>query len=125
MRKLSSSNRSALIKLASSLPSGSPERRAILAGLQQKAASGEVNIPDVHIFDNAVVDSKAKVFGNARVRDEAELVGKAQVYGNADVSEGAWVSGKVFGDAIVSGDTMISGKVYGKARVKGKTKIMD
>jgi hypothetical protein len=39
MSKLSASDRSALIKLASSLPSGSPERRAILAGLQQKKAS--------------------------------------------------------------------------------------
>jgi hypothetical protein len=35
MRKLGSNDRSALIKLASSLPSGSSERRAILAGLQQ------------------------------------------------------------------------------------------
>lgn len=34
MRKLSSADRSALIKLASSLPAGSSERKAILAGLQ-------------------------------------------------------------------------------------------
>jgi hypothetical protein len=34
MRKLSSSDRAALIKLASSLPSGSSEKKAILAGLR-------------------------------------------------------------------------------------------
>ena len=39
MRKLSSSDRSALIKLAASLHAGSSERRTILAGLQHKKAS--------------------------------------------------------------------------------------
>jgi hypothetical protein len=34
MRRLTASDRSALIKLASSLPAGSPERKAILAGLR-------------------------------------------------------------------------------------------
>ena len=34
MRKLSSSDRSALIRLASTMPAGSSERRAILAGLE-------------------------------------------------------------------------------------------
>lgn len=34
MRTLTASDRSALIKLASSLPAGSPERKAILAGLR-------------------------------------------------------------------------------------------
>ena len=37
MRKLSSSDRSALIRLASSLPEGSPERKAILASLDKTA----------------------------------------------------------------------------------------
>lgn len=36
MRKLSSADRSALIKLAASLPVGSSERRAILAGLEKE-----------------------------------------------------------------------------------------
>ena len=38
MRRLAASDRSALIKLASSLPAGSPERKAILAGLTRKAS---------------------------------------------------------------------------------------
>ena len=37
MNKLSSQDRSALIKLASSLPAGSPERKAILASLKEAA----------------------------------------------------------------------------------------
>ena len=40
MNKISSSDRSALIKLASTLPSVSPERKAILAGLQKVASEG-------------------------------------------------------------------------------------
>ena len=38
-RTLTASDRSALIKLASTLPKGSPERKAILAGLGKKADS--------------------------------------------------------------------------------------
>ena len=37
MRRLTASDRSALIKLASSLPSGSPEKKAILAGLKKNS----------------------------------------------------------------------------------------
>jgi len=39
-RTLTSSDRSALIRLASTLPVGSDERRAILAGLSDKSAAG-------------------------------------------------------------------------------------
>lgn len=38
MRKLSSNDRSALIRLASAMPVGSPERKTILAGLTRKAS---------------------------------------------------------------------------------------
>lgn len=38
-RKLTASDRKSLIRLASSLPKGSPKRRAILAGLQKTSAS--------------------------------------------------------------------------------------
>lgn len=37
MKNITASDRSALIKLASSLPAGSPERKAILAGLSKSA----------------------------------------------------------------------------------------
>ena len=49
-RTITASDRSALIRLASSLPAGSPQRKAILAGLvQTKQASGEFNIPGRHV----------------------------------------------------------------------------
>ena len=43
-RSLTAQDRSSLIKLASSLPAGSPERKAILAGLGQtkKASTGKI-----------------------------------------------------------------------------------
>ena len=52
MRKLSASDRSALIKLASSLPASSPERKAILAGLQgsSKAASGQSDLAEARDY---------------------------------------------------------------------------
>ena len=37
-RKITASDRSALIKMASKMPVGSPERKAILAGLSKKEA---------------------------------------------------------------------------------------
>ena len=43
-RSLTASDRSSLIRLASSLPAGSAERKAILAGLHLQAAGPERNI---------------------------------------------------------------------------------
>ena len=49
-RTLTASDRSALIRLASALPAGSPERKAILAGLEKSAAEKmlytvSINVP--------------------------------------------------------------------------------
>jgi len=119
------STRSVLVKLASSLPVGSPERKAILAGLQgstKKASYGEFNIPEKHIFDNA------KVNDNAVVRDDARVSGNAQVFGNAEVYGEAKVYGKaeVFGNAEVYGNAKVKGKAYvfGKARISGTAIIL-
>ena len=46
MQKLSSQDRSVLIRFASSLPSGSPEKKAILAGLQSSKVAGVDVLPD-------------------------------------------------------------------------------
>lgn len=65
MRNLTASDRSALIRLASSLPAGSPERKAILAGLEPRglaAVSGKATY--VNALDN--------------LADLAELVENAQ-----------------------------------------------
>ena len=48
-RNVTASDRSALIKLASSLPSGSPERKAILAGLEGSSNKKASGVPGVHI----------------------------------------------------------------------------
>jgi hypothetical protein len=42
MRSLTASDRSVLIRLASSKPKGSPERKAILAGLRASGSDAEV-----------------------------------------------------------------------------------
>ena len=55
---LTAQDRSSLIRLASNLPVGSPERRAILAGLKSAASRDEINVPKKHIW------YQAKVTGN-------------------------------------------------------------
>jgi hypothetical protein len=67
MRNLTASDRSALIKLASSLPEGSPEKKAILAALQgsSKAASG------LSDFDYEVT---------AEARDYLNMVNEIAIY---------------------------------------------
>ncbi len=80
MNKFSSQDRSALIRLASTLPVGSTERKAILAGLGQtlgRVASGEVNVPGKHILENAEVSGNAEVYENAQVGGNAQVGDKA------------------------------------------------
>jgi predicted DNA-binding WGR domain protein len=142
------SARSALVKLAASLPAGSRERKVILASLEAeikkdadpkshnqnkpetyygKKASGGVNIPSKHIFGNAKVfesakvSGKAEVSGNARVFGDAEVYEKAKVYGDANVSGKTYVyyNAKVYGDANVSGYA----EVHGDAHVYGNAKV--
>jgi len=136
--KISSQDRSALIRLASSLPAGSSERKVILAGLS-KTSAGEVNVPGQHIFQKARVYDKAKVFGdatvsgNAKVYDNATVYGTAQVSGNASVCGYAGASGNVkvdgtaavYGKAWVSMNATVSGsaKVYEDAAVGGHAEV--
>jgi len=51
MKNLTASDRKSLIRLASSLPKGSPERKAILAGLEKKAASYAIYQYPIEIED--------------------------------------------------------------------------
>ena len=121
MKKLAAQDRSALIKLASGLKPGSPERVAILAGLT-KQSGGDSNIPGKHILDNA------KVYGDAKVYDDAEVSGDAHVFGNAEVFGDAmvWGDAKVYGNATLSGRVFVTGEaeVYGKANISGTARIL-
>ena len=57
MRRLTASDRSALIKLASSLPSGSSERKAILAGLQGSSSKTASGVP----YANQIKELESKI----------------------------------------------------------------
>ena len=107
--RLASSDRSSLIRLASSLPVGSSERRTILAGLS-KVSALEYNVPGIHILDNAQVFGFAGVYGDATVSDRAKVSGRAQVFGDAEV----------FGRAQVYGGA----KIFGRARIGGTAQIL-
>ena len=139
-RTLTSSDRSALIRLASTMPVGSTERRAILAGLTHKATE-TINVIGKHIRGNASVDgnamvyenglvsgnasvfNNAKVFGDAMVQGNAQVSGNAQVFGKAQVYKNSSVTddAKVFGNALVGGKADVGGhaQVFGKAQVAG------
>ena len=66
MNKLSSQDRAALIKLASSLPAGSEERKAILAGLSgtgKTAAAERYRVIPSRQWVHAVTGAKASIYG--------------------------------------------------------------
>ena len=85
MKKISSQERSSLIRLGSSLPAGDENRKVILAGLVEAskyddiraAIAADSNIPGKHILDNA------QVFGKAEGYDHGYVGDKSKVYGNA------------------------------------------
>jgi len=136
VNKLSSKDRSALIKLASSLPAGSSEKRSILEGLAQnptRVASGEFNIPGKNILEGAQVTENAKVSDDAQAFGRAQVSGKAKVFGKSSVSDRAHVYGmaQVYGEALVYGNAKVTlhanvsgdARVYGNATVAGQAMI--
>lgn len=85
-RTLTAADHSALIRLASELPVGSEERRAILAGLYEPSVVEEVNVPGKHFLHNNQAGDRARVYGNAHMdgrRGSVHILG-----GNWDGSEG-------------------------------------
>lgn len=104
MRK-TASDKSILLKLASSLPVGDEARRAILAGLQKSAWIEPhlfphlINIPGKHILNrafasgNSQVTGGAQVFGEAMIYDNAKVSGEAQVFGKAKIGGTAEIFG--------------------------------
>jgi carbonic anhydrase/acetyltransferase-like protein (isoleucine patch superfamily) len=153
-RALTASDRGLLVRLASEMPNGSSERRAIIAGLSVVAVSlGEFNIPNFHIVGQAAVTDDAKVYDKAQIRDGAQVYGRAKVHGEArvfgkahvyqdaevfmeaQVYDYAKVGGRarvygvaeVHGDAAIWGNAQISdgAKVFGNAQVYGDAKVSD
>ena len=81
---------------------------------------GNSSMPDVtHVFGNAFVYGKARVFenahiyGNAKVHDQAMVFGNAHIYDNAQVYKKPRIFGNVhiFGNAQVLGDAWVSDDV--------------
>ena len=72
MIRTSSSDRSALIRLASALPAGSAERRAILAGLSKKASGGiDLRNPPRSVFKPGDASIHAGELTHPRFRTDA------------------------------------------------------
>ena len=100
---LAAQDQSALIKLASGLSPGSPERFASISGLTKQSGDMwiDYSISGVHISSNAKVYDHAYVSGNATVSGDAVVWGDAKVWGDAvilgddwDGSEGKITSGR-------------------------------
>ena len=80
------------------------------------------------VFDNAMVEDVARVFGNAKVCNNAVVSYCAKVYDNAKISGDAIITGeaRVYGNATVSGNVHLSAKsrVYGEANVFDNASII-
>ncbi len=81
-RSLTASDRASLIRLASSLPAGSPERRSILTGLQK--ISYKEDFRDRHVRLTGRAKQTSFTFRNQALRDlwEEEFTGQ--------ISDGMW-----------------------------------
>ena len=78
-RTLTAADRSALIKLASTMPAGSPERKAILAGLEKASASDpKLDFPSVSDPDRKAATESLykKVQGFERKHGKSKEVSK-------------------------------------------------
>lgn len=91
MRNLTASDRSALIRIASSLPSGSPERKAILAGIKKNSSWAvlsyafgmQVNAGNAKYITYQPVMRGGKVI-SIRLEDRGEQLGHQVTSLNAD-----------------------------------------
>ena len=75
-RSLTASDRASLIKLASSLPKGSPERKAILAGLV-KTSSDELDLDLITGGDKEKHMSVAKAKPGTKIFERGREIGVA------------------------------------------------
>lgn len=120
------SDRPALIRLASTLPKGSGERRAILAVIQ-RMARGAFNLPGKHILDHAAVTGRAMVSDDAVVRDRVRVFGQAWVGDNAVVSGDVSIGDKaiVHSNAVVAGKVLVrdNARIGDNARVHGNVEM--
>lgn len=112
-RKLTASDRSALIRLASTLPAGSEERRAILAGLSKKANAWPSGTLDLRsLGQKGLLQHAVDIVKRTRPfeidDDNADVRGlKTTVYPNASgpvVSAGYGVYTVHFSDSTVGED---------------------
>lgn len=80
VKKLTASDRTALIKMASVMPKGDSTRRAILAGLQGKTAADPKPDPkgtfDVYVEGQGSMFSPKKVFSKKKLSDVEKLLKK-------------------------------------------------
>jgi hypothetical protein len=112
-RTLTAADRSALIRLASTLPAGSPERKAILAGLGKKANAGPSGTLDLRsLGPKGLLQHAVDIVKRTRPfeidDDNAPVRGlKTTVYPNASdpvVSAGYGVYTVHFSDSTVGED---------------------
>ena len=87
-RTLTASDRSALIRLASTMPAGSAERRSILAALSNNRIGQRVNLPD--FVEEFINGNNLDLFGpevSVQQWADAMIAADAAEYNNFDVNE--------------------------------------
>lgn len=81
------------------------------------------------IYDDAVIDENAYVYGSSVINEFAEITGNAQVYGNALVAGHAKINNnvRIYGDAMIRGYCNIfeNARIFGNAKIFGNAIIFD
>ena len=88
-----------------------------------KVSGNAVLVDRARVKDYSRVSGNAVISGNTRVFDYAKVEGNARISGDAEV----YKSARVYDNAQVSGQAKIydSARVYGNARVSGDAKVYD
>jgi acyl-[acyl carrier protein]--UDP-N-acetylglucosamine O-acyltransferase len=73
------------------------------------------------VYDNAMVDIKARVYENAKIKNYAYVAGMARIFGNAQVKDSA----QVLDNVVISGNAVVSdyARIYDNVQITGNTYI--
>ena len=82
---------------------------------------------NLDIFRTAWIDTKAYVYGDAKIKKGAYIGGEARVYGEAVVTDCARIIGsaEVYGNAVIGGETLVTdmAEVHGLAVIGGASRV--
>ena len=76
---------------------------------------------DCWIYYNAMIDEKAQVYENAKIKDFVYVAGMVRIFGNAQIKDSA----QVLDNVVISGNAVVSdyARIYDNVQITGNTHI--